>query len=158
MEDQGKSTVSLSNLLPPSLWQQDTELAAAEKKLADCQETLYLLSRQLQALCPRIDITKSHHSKRLQVNEKLVKGGHGWSYSYGSSNSNESDQAEAGSVSSDTQAASEGFSSHNFGSTSCFSDSEECLSLNSSMSSSHPTYILTKSNSSSISLKGKTNH
>ncbi|KAK7252958.1 hypothetical protein RIF29_37286 [Crotalaria pallida] len=149
----------------------DKELAAAEKKLAECQETLHILGRQLQALCPQIDLK---HSKRLQINEMLVNSSHGWqnSYGYGSCNSNDIDQAEACSDSSDTQGVTDGFSSPNFGSTSCLSDTDG-LSLNSSIGSSQPIYMLNESNSSSsapalgkqgrdlshfFSSKGKTSH
>ncbi|KAK7309343.1 hypothetical protein RJT34_05987 [Clitoria ternatea] len=101
----------------------DTEIAAAEKQLAECQETLYILGRQLQAMCPQIGVTMTHQSKRLQMNEMLAKPTYGWSNSYGSCNSNEIDQAEACSVSSDTRGATEEFSSHNnSGSLSCLSD------------------------------------
>ncbi|XP_027361516.1 filament-like plant protein 5 isoform X2 [Abrus precatorius] len=102
----------------------DKELAAAEKKLAECQETLYILSRQLQAMCPQIGVTMTHHSKRFQMNEKLVKPTYASSKSYGSCNSNEIDQAEACSISSDIQGVTDEFSSHTSGSTACLSDIE----------------------------------
>ncbi|KAL5099541.1 hypothetical protein RYX36_003868 [Vicia faba] len=105
----------------------DTELAAAEKKLAECQETLHVLGRQLQAMCPQIG------SKRLQTND--------WSNSNGSYNSDEIDHAEACSVSSnsDIQGASDEFSSsRNFGFTSCLSDTECNRSVNSSTVSEGP--------------------
>lgn len=153
----------------------DTELAAAEKKLAECQETLYILGRQLQALCPQIDQTMSHHSKRLQINEMLVNPSHGWSNSkgYGSCNSNDIDQAEACSISSDIQGVTDEISSNNLGSTSCLADTEGSLSLNSSIGSSQPSHMLIESNSCSsapavgkharglshfFSSKGKTSH
>ncbi|XP_027913026.1 filament-like plant protein 4 [Vigna unguiculata] len=109
----------------------DKELAAAEKKLAECQETLSILGRQLQEMCPQIGVTTTHHSKRLQVNEKLAKPSYGWSNSYGSCNSNEIDHAEACSVVSDSQGVAEEFSSHNSGATSCLSDTEGNFWLNS---------------------------
>ncbi|BAT99989.1 hypothetical protein LR48_Vigan499s000300 [Vigna angularis] len=103
----------------------DKELAAAEKRLAECQETLSILGRQLQAMCPQIGVTTTHHSKRLQVNEKLAKPSYGWSNSYGSCNSNEIEHAEACSVVADE------FSSQNSGATSCLSDTEGNFWLNS---------------------------
>ncbi|KAJ1408803.1 Filament-like plant protein [Sesbania bispinosa] len=136
----------------------DTELAAAEKKLAECQETLYVLGRQLQAMCPQIGLTMSHHSKRLQMNEMLVKPTHGWSNAYEYCNSDEIDQAEACSISShsDIQGVTDEFSSHNFGSSSCLSDTEGNFSLNSSIGSSQPG---TESNfCSSASATGKHAH
>ncbi|KHN36042.1 Filament-like plant protein 5 [Glycine soja] len=108
----------------------DKELAAAEKKLAECQETLSILGRQLQAMCPQIGVTMTHHSKRLQMNEKLAKPTYGWSNSYGSCNSNEIDHAEACSIVSDIQGVTDEFSSHNSGATSCLSDTEGNFWLN----------------------------
>ncbi|ESW29923.1 hypothetical protein PHAVU_002G109900 [Phaseolus vulgaris] len=109
----------------------DQELAAAEKKLAECQETLSILGRQLQAMCPQIGVTTTHHSKKLLVNEKLAKPSYGWSNSYGSCNSNEIYHAEACSVVSDIQGVADEFSSHNSGATSCLSDTEGNFWLNS---------------------------
>ncbi|KAI4327717.1 hypothetical protein L6164_020144 [Bauhinia variegata] len=129
MQRDEKSLVRASNSISDSgINTKDMELAAAEKKLAECQETLYLLGRQLQALCPQIEINVSQHSKRFQKIEMLVKPDHCWSSSHGSCNSNELDQVEAYSVSSDIQGMSEEFSLHNCGSTSCLSDTEENLS------------------------------
>lgn len=108
---------------------QDKELVAAEKKLAECQETLSILGRQLQAMCPQITMT--HHSKRLQMNEKLPKPTYDWSNSYGSCNSNEVDHAEACSVVSDIQGGTDEFSSHNSSATSCPSETEGNFWLNS---------------------------
>ncbi|KHN41904.1 Filament-like plant protein 5 [Glycine soja] len=109
----------------------DKELAAAEKKLAECQETLSILGRQLQAMCPQIGVTMTHHSKRLQMNEKFAKPTYGWSNSYGSCNSNEIDRAEACSVVSDIQGVTDELSSHNnSGATSCLSDTEGNYWLN----------------------------
>lgn len=51
------------------------------------------------------------------------------------------------------------FHLHNFGLTSCLSDTEGNLSLNSSIESSQPGYMLTESNScSSASATGKHLH
>ncbi|KAK7307489.1 hypothetical protein VNO77_40599 [Canavalia gladiata] len=137
----------------------DAELVAAERKLAECQETLHILSRQLQAICPQIGVTTTQHSKRLQMNEKLVKPTFGNSNSYGSYNSNEIDQAEAYSVSSDIQGVTDEFWSHNSASTSSLSDTQGNFSLNSSVGSSHPDYMLTESNSySSATATGKNAH
>ncbi|KAL1316526.1 hypothetical protein HN51_068710 [Arachis hypogaea] len=139
----------------------DMELAAAEKKLAECQETLYTLGRHLQALCPHIEIPISHLGKRLQTNDMLVKPSHGWSNSNVSSNSNEIEQAEASrcSVPSEIQEVNVEFSSPNCRSTPCLSDTEGCFSVNSSIGSSKPGYMLTESNSScSASATGKHAH
>ncbi|KAL2348597.1 hypothetical protein Fmac_002597 [Flemingia macrophylla] len=108
----------------------DKELAAAEKKLAECQETLCILGRQLQDMCPQIGVTKAHHSKRLQMNEKLAKPTYDRSNSCGSCNSNEIDHAEACSIVSDIQGVVDEFSSRNSGATSCLSDTEGNYWLN----------------------------
>lgn len=142
----------MNKFSPISSCHQDKELAAAEKKLAECQETLHVLAKQLRAMCPQIGVTMSHHNKRLQMNEMIAKPTCGWSNACGSSNSNEIDQAEASSASSDSdiQGVIDEFSSQNFGS---ISDTEGNFSLNSSIGSSHPGI---ESNSySSASAKGK---
>ncbi|KAA8531966.1 hypothetical protein F0562_006892 [Nyssa sinensis] len=52
---------------------QEGEIAAAAVKLAECQETIYLLGRQLKALCPQGDITGSQGGEKLQTGESSVK-------------------------------------------------------------------------------------
>ncbi|KAK7406803.1 hypothetical protein VNO78_08436 [Psophocarpus tetragonolobus] len=124
-----KCLVCASNLAANS--GKDKELAAAEKKLAECQETLSILGRQLQAMCPQIGVNVTHHSKRLQMNENLAKPTYGWLNSDGSCNSNEIDHAEACSIVSDIQGVTDEFSSRNSGATSCLSDTEGNFWLNS---------------------------
>ncbi|CAI9777881.1 unnamed protein product [Fraxinus pennsylvanica] len=43
---------------------QEKELAAASEKLAECQETIYLLGKQLKTLCPQSESTASPRSGR----------------------------------------------------------------------------------------------
>ncbi|KAJ7944178.1 Filament-like plant protein [Quillaja saponaria] len=126
------------------------EIVAAEKKLSECQETVYLLGRQLQALCPQIDVTMSQQRERLQMDKILVNTGHGRSNSHGSCHPNEFDQTETDSaVSMDMQGVSGELSSNDCNSTSCLSETEVKQLLSSSASSSQQTDLLYKSNSPS---------
>ncbi|GAV74348.1 DUF869 domain-containing protein [Cephalotus follicularis] len=51
---------------------QETEIAAATGKLAECQKTIYLLGKQLEALRPQIDMTGSQYSEGVECSENLV--------------------------------------------------------------------------------------
>ncbi|KAK4842814.1 hypothetical protein QYF36_000440 [Acer negundo] len=53
--------------------QQEREIADAAEKLAECQETIYLLGKHLQALHPKREIGGSQYLKRLQCGESLVE-------------------------------------------------------------------------------------
>lgn len=122
----------------------EREIAAAAEKLAECQETIYILGRQLQALRPQTKVIGSQCNGRLQTNENLAEPYY--------SNSNEFDQAETDSaVSTDVQGASDELFSQNCNSSSSTFDIKENLSLGSSVSSSHHNQMLTKSTSSSSS-------
>lgn len=48
---------------------QETDLAAAADKLAECQETIFLLGKQLKALRPQTDLIRSPNSERTQKDE-----------------------------------------------------------------------------------------
>lgn len=50
---------------------QEKELAAAAEKLAECQETIFLLGKQLKALRPQADFIGSPQSPRSQKGEGL---------------------------------------------------------------------------------------
>ena len=52
---------------------QEREIADAAEKLAECQETIYLLGKHLQALNPKREIGESQYLKRLQCGESLVE-------------------------------------------------------------------------------------
>ncbi|KAL5754488.1 hypothetical protein ACOSP7_022708 [Xanthoceras sorbifolium] len=128
---------------------QEREIAAAAEKLAECQETIYLLGRQLQALHPQSKIGGSQYLKRLQCGESLVED----KPSDGCSKPGH-DQDETGSVaSSDVQWVSEEPSSHYCDSSSSPADigTKTNLSFISSTGAVHPGHRLTKSNSSSPS-------
>ncbi|KAI3464859.1 hypothetical protein Pfo_021522 [Paulownia fortunei] len=52
---------------------QETELAAAAEKLAECQETIFLLGKQLKAMRPQTDIVSSPNNGRSQKLEASVE-------------------------------------------------------------------------------------
>ncbi|KAK6939363.1 Filament-like plant protein [Dillenia turbinata] len=52
---------------------QERELAAAAEKLADCQETIFLLGRQLKALRPQAESMGSPHNERSQKGEGFTE-------------------------------------------------------------------------------------
>ncbi|XP_075479691.1 filament-like plant protein 4 isoform X2 [Primulina tabacum] len=52
---------------------QEKELAAAAEKLAECQETIFLLDKQLKAMRPRTDSLSSPNSGRFQKGEFTIE-------------------------------------------------------------------------------------
>lgn len=52
---------------PISLLRQEKELAAAAEKLAECQETIFLLGKQLKSLRPQTDILGSPRNQRVEA-------------------------------------------------------------------------------------------
>lgn len=53
---------------------QEKEIAAAAEKLAECQETIFLLGRQLKALHPSsVDHMGSPYNERLRTNEDFFE-------------------------------------------------------------------------------------
>uniref|UniRef100_A0A1D1XYJ3 Filament-like plant protein 4 n=1 Tax=Anthurium amnicola TaxID=1678845 RepID=A0A1D1XYJ3_9ARAE len=52
---------------------QEREIAAAAEKLAECQETILLLGRQLNALRPQTELVDSSSDCRLQTNEDFLE-------------------------------------------------------------------------------------
>ncbi|XP_030512273.2 filament-like plant protein 4 [Rhodamnia argentea] len=52
---------------------QEKELSAAAEKLAECQETIFLLGKQLQALCPQTDLSSVPTDEISQEAEGTVK-------------------------------------------------------------------------------------
>ncbi|KAI3432022.1 uncharacterized protein J3R85_007686 [Psidium guajava] len=53
---------------------QEKELAAAAEKLAECQETIFLLGKQLKALHPNSELTSSHQNERTQKEDETTVG------------------------------------------------------------------------------------
>lgn len=54
---------------------QEKELAAAAEKLAECQETIFLLGKQLKALHPNSELTSSQENERTQKEDETTVGG-----------------------------------------------------------------------------------
>ncbi|XP_021908043.1 filament-like plant protein 4 [Carica papaya] len=133
---------------------QERERADAAEKLAACQETIYLLGKQLQALHPHTDIGRSQYSVKLQMDGNSRDGKPNYKCSSKSQEihfSNEFDTGEMDSVAStDMQWVSEE-SVQYCNSTSSPSDFEAIHSFRSPVSSTRPNHTLTKSSSSSSS-------
>ncbi|XWS20975.1 hypothetical protein CRYUN_Cryun30bG0015400 [Craigia yunnanensis] len=53
---------------------QEKELAAAAEKLAECQETMFLLGKQLKSLRPQTDLMVSPYNERSQKGEGFHEG------------------------------------------------------------------------------------
>ncbi|GFY86230.1 filament-like protein [Actinidia rufa] len=51
----------------------DKELAAAAEKLAECQETIFLLGKQLKSMRPQTEFTASPYNERSQKGEALTE-------------------------------------------------------------------------------------
>ncbi|KAK6922618.1 Filament-like plant protein [Dillenia turbinata] len=73
-----ESSYSTSLLSPPAdsdvKLKQEREIAAAAEKLAECQESIYLLGRQLKALQPQKDITGIPQiNKTLESSDRLME-------------------------------------------------------------------------------------
>ncbi|KAL9395065.1 hypothetical protein Peur_014350 [Populus x canadensis] len=52
---------------------QEKEIAAAAEKLAECQETIFLLGKQLNSLCPQTEIMGSPYSERSQIGDVFAE-------------------------------------------------------------------------------------
>ncbi|XAR61674.1 hypothetical protein NMG60_11016160 [Bertholletia excelsa] len=70
---------------------QEKELAAAAEKLAECQETIFLLGKQLKSLCPQTEFMRSPYSERSQKGEAFEEEEPSTT---GGMNSQDSDQVE----------------------------------------------------------------
>lgn len=127
-----------------SLTWQEKELAAAAEKLAECQETIFLLGKQLKALRPQTEqIGSSPFSERSQRGEDEP--------SISGTNLQELDQAEIDTATS-SNVQRVGAESPNFCNSPCSpSDTEANNLMKSPISSNHPKHRSTKSTSSSSS-------
>lgn len=54
---------------------QEKDLAAAAEKLAECQETIFLLGKQLKGLHPNSELTSSQQNARTQKEDETMVGG-----------------------------------------------------------------------------------
>ncbi|XP_030950711.1 filament-like plant protein 4 [Quercus lobata] len=127
---------------------QDRELTAAAEKLAECQETIFLLGKQLKSLHPPTElmgspyIDRSHRSEGLAENEPTTSGMTLQSF----------DQAELdGAASANLQKLGAESPLDLYSSPGSPSDIEANQSLRSPISSKHPKHRPTKSGSSSSS-------
>lgn len=128
---------------------QEMELTAAAEKLAECQETIFLLGKQLKSLRPQTEFMGSPFNERSQrgeassENEPTTSG----------MNLQDLDQAEmdtAGSINVQNPGAES--SSMELNSSPCSpSDTEAQYSQRSPISSKHPMHRSTKSISSASS-------
>nr|GMD98431.1 filament-like plant protein 4 [Ipomoea batatas] len=123
---------------------QEKELEAAAEKLAECQETIFLLGKQLMALRPQADSLASPQTKRSQKGESLNEEPLTIAMTLNDANLTD--------VSSGSPANPH---KENFESPvdlyNAASDSESDNPLRSPVSSSHPNHYSTKSGSSSSS-------
>ncbi|XP_042508703.1 filament-like plant protein 4 isoform X2 [Macadamia integrifolia] len=130
------------------------EIAAATEKLSECQETIFLLSRQLKALRPQTELTGFPHNEMRQMGESFMidepsprdmnpESIHG---------SQNSDQAEMESAaSSNVRRVSCESPSDAFNSPISASDTEANMLSRSPVSSSRPRHRTTRSGSSTSS-------
>ncbi|XP_011028982.1 PREDICTED: filament-like plant protein 4 [Populus euphratica] len=126
---------------------QEKEITAAAEKLAECQETIFLLGKQLKYLRPQTEFMGSPYSERSQSGDGIAKD----EPTVSGINLQDSDQAEmdTGASVNFLKAGSESPSdSHN--NPCCPSDTESNL-LRSPVGLKHPKHRPTKSTSSSSS-------
>ncbi|OVA12843.1 Filament-like plant protein [Macleaya cordata] len=131
------STCALSSAADTDInSKQEKKIAAATEKLAECQETIFLLGKQLKALRPSVELTESLYNEKRQMNENLME---------------DLDHTELENVASPNLLPIEGCESpsHVFNSPMSPSDTEANLILRSPISSKHPKHRPTKSSSSS---------
>ncbi|KAK9165224.1 hypothetical protein Scep_000415 [Stephania cephalantha] len=133
---------------------QEREIAAAAEKLAECQETIFLLSKQLKGLRPS-DQPGSPYNERIQRNEVYLEDEQSPSHSnsQGMGISQDSDHADMETVAS-SYAAGAGSESPSdvFNSSLSASEAEVNRFLRSPVNSSHPKHRPSKSSSSSSTI------
>ncbi|KAI8028851.1 Filament-like plant protein 4 [Camellia lanceoleosa] len=117
---------------------QEREIAVAAAKLAECQETIYLLGRQLKAIHPQTDTMEPHYMETLQMGENSVKHKPSFRNPQGSiGHSHEFDQVEINRASSfDMRGTFEEPPMHNYDSSSSPSSGELSQKANNSSSAS----------------------
>ncbi|KAG2698414.1 hypothetical protein I3760_07G150300 [Carya illinoinensis] len=127
---------------------QDTELAAAAEKLAECQETIFLLGKQLKYLRPQTELIGSPYGERSQRGEGLMET----EPEPSSMNLQDSDLAEMDTAASANVQKLGGESPIDLYSSPCSpSDTEGNHRQSSPISSKHPKHRPTKSTSSTSS-------
>jgi hypothetical protein len=126
---------------------QEKEITAAAEKLAECQETIFLLGKQLKYLRPQTEIMGSPYSERSQSGDGIAKD----EPTISGINLQDSDQAEmdTGASVNFLKAGSESPSdSYNHP---CYPSDTESNLLRSPVGLKHPKHRPTKSTSSSSS-------
>ncbi|KAL1141689.1 hypothetical protein V6Z11_A11G046500 [Gossypium hirsutum] len=131
---------------------QERELKDAAQKLAACQETIYLLGRQLQSLHPQTENHQTHHSDKL-LGENSAEGrlNHSGSKAQDIHHIDDFDRIDSV-ASADVQSVSED-SLHYSHSTQSPFDNEPNLSSSSLTSLSHLSHRRTKSTFSASTLE-----
>lgn len=123
---------------------QERELTAAAEKLAECQETIFLLGKQLKAMHPQTELMGSPYNERSQRDEGLTEN----EPTISGMNLQDFDQAETDSaISANLQKLGAEIPLDSFSSPCSPSDTE----ANNPLSSKHPKHRPTKSGSSSSS-------
>ncbi|XP_042494105.1 filament-like plant protein 4 [Macadamia integrifolia] len=129
---------------------QEREIAAAAEKLAECQETIFLLSKQLKALHPPTELMGSPQNEMHQMSESSMvdeptpSGLNRESIDA----SKHFDQAELETAASNFTGVGGESPSDAFYSLNCPSDTEANMLLRSPVSSTHPRHRPTRSGSS----------
>ncbi|XP_068308673.1 filament-like plant protein 4 [Pyrus communis] len=123
---------------------QDRELADAAEKLVECQETIYLLGKQLKALHPQTEVMGSPYSERSQrfTEDEPTSS---------SKNLQDSEKGETEGTSSANVNRAGSESPINLYNSACPSDAEAGIHLKSPVSSKSPKHRSSKSTSSSTS-------
>ncbi|XP_043712663.1 filament-like plant protein 4 [Telopea speciosissima] len=133
---------------------QEREIAAAAEKLAECQETIFLLSRQLKSLRPPTELMGSPQNEMHQkggssiVDEPTPSGLNPESIP----TSKDFDQAEMETAASNFTGVGGESPSDAFNSSSYPSDTEANMLLRSPVNSTHPRHRPTRSGSCTTSL------
>ena len=126
---------------------QDKELAAAAEKLAECQETIFLLGKQLKSMRPQTEFTALPCNERSQKGEALTEE----EPTTSSPNLRDFDQTEMDFASNNLHKVGGESPVDLYNSPFSLSDAEANSLLRSPISSQHPKHQSTKSGSSSSS-------
>ncbi|KAJ4965817.1 hypothetical protein NE237_017666 [Protea cynaroides] len=135
---------------------QEREIAAASEKLAECQENIFLLSRQLKALHPLTELTGSPHHEMHQIGEFFMgeePSPIGFNPESIDDGSKDFDEAEMGSAASPyVRRVGAESPSDAFNSPAILSDAEPNMLLRSPVGSRRPRHRSTRSGSFTSSL------
>ncbi|WCJ35125.1 hypothetical protein M5689_016392 [Euphorbia peplus] len=127
---------------------QESELAATAEKLAECQETIFLLGKQLNSLRPQTETMASPNSKRTQRGEALDED----EPTTSGMNFHESNQADTNGTASTNQQSLGSESPVDLYNHPCSPSQTDTSLSRSPINSKYPKHRPTKSTSSSTSL------